>query len=523
MSPVVERSGEGTDGYAWLERWACPFEGPFSVFMKFCDANCMSALDADRACFSYERKHRGPGVPRSFLDMRWPNFNKRSHVRGMQMQSMSLQANLPNIWSFLASDRAIRYCPSCVRYGYQSMLAQVDGLVRCPIHEDEHLVACQHCGRSTGPYVLTPGRRSNTWVCDGCQMPFGGQDRMQSICRWQTPPGVEALAPIYEWLRAVDALNPKWGDLPFWSVWGPVTDLDTARARRVAAFEVFASMLEPPASVRAQVGRTLDVRYWTVSSSVLTSTEELGTERTRAWEAKLYTTVLAELIRSGRPLAHSDVCQRARTCLVPVCKTANVHAHALTIWRCQFERFPDAEGSLPTDGTLPVLRPSDQVWPTTQTGLAFWPDYRAHHFLWPEFLVRSWMECFWIAQEWRKTSTALGVEFGATALPRWLPAIDRWISRFDQWPKSRQGPVTSLTINAPQSGQATLIIASPQRTSQFAEEGLMRSVLAAQARTVTSAADVSSLESRWTDATARCRSFGLRIGVIESTTPASEL
>ncbi len=189
----------------WGRDWTGPFEGAFTLLQKLAWANAMSADEICREVYSVPPKsgERSAGYRyRSLTYMDWQPPAVLHHF------PEGFMSNVAPKWSHvLATDRCLRFCPSCLVHGYQTYLFQLLGLAQCPIHRRPLANCCCSCGAQTPPYAIEPAAFDTPFVCGSCGMPIAGRFKVEDLFRNQElyDAARQALSPIYVWLRRLEA------------------------------------------------------------------------------------------------------------------------------------------------------------------------------------------------------------------------------------------------------------------------------------------------------------------------------
>jgi len=158
----------------WGKDWTGPLEGAFTLAQKYAWANAASVRDM-RCLF---------GMPLSTFDRLTSSNTLLVDVTAKQ--SPDLHSSFLSYWAgdwtrLLACDERFRYCPECIKYGYQSCICQIAALVRCPIHRCELLSTCSACGAPTCAYGVTSCAFDEPMRCHRCGSPWAGTSQ---ITRW---------------------------------------------------------------------------------------------------------------------------------------------------------------------------------------------------------------------------------------------------------------------------------------------------------------------------------------------------
>jgi hypothetical protein len=264
-----------TDGVVWRPEWVCDDEGPYTRLAKVTLANAEGLAFACQHIMGKRHpavERHGHFYSRTLLTSGWMNTGaNRAHALASDLPGATLDRRLGGWWRSLASDDALRYCPSCLSVGFQSALNQIAALRCCPTHGDLLLDRCQRCSQPTPPYALsrafdTPG------VCDRCHVAFADcWNSVGATGKWregaQCAAGYQMLARLLAPIRETEL---RW---PTVSAWTPGCCSGTAE-HKLAVFEVLRNLLglKIPSDLLNSVGtrvavQTLDTSPPTVSES----------------------------------------------------------------------------------------------------------------------------------------------------------------------------------------------------------------------------------------------------------------
>ena len=161
-------------GY-WFDRhWIDPYESLVSILWKFARANSIPGyLLARKVCGSGIDPYEGILPLRETVQWRWLHREHRVPRRALQE---SMVGELRR--SALAPD--LRFCRRCLSRGYQATIFQLAKVTRCPIHDEQLLDACLHCGFRI-PLRLNTLVLDSPYVCPACRGRLAG--RIPTISR----------------------------------------------------------------------------------------------------------------------------------------------------------------------------------------------------------------------------------------------------------------------------------------------------------------------------------------------------
>lgn len=101
---------------------------------------------------------------------------------------------------------ALRVCPICIATGYHSVVHQLEGLLRCPIHGNPLVTGCSRCGDPLGPYTVL---RQDGFHCDHCGASLLRGGNLAIPAKQVIADEGRAIAPLVEWVRrALPQIRP---------------------------------------------------------------------------------------------------------------------------------------------------------------------------------------------------------------------------------------------------------------------------------------------------------------------------
>jgi len=236
-------------GIAWLREWQLPYEGAYTLLLKFAVANGIGAGELCGAVFG-QKLNQAPTYgqlhARSLLDSHWidqTGENGIAAIRRLTIES-TLSARAGRWTSLIATDKSLRYCPDCLRHGYQSFLYQIEAIARCPIHGVPILANCTACGLSTPPYALAEAGFGIPFHCPSCLTPYAEQSE---ISQWGNhrlyADAARLLSPLVKWVQSLNASTLNWRDWHTWHL--PVSSLTAHETKRRATLQVLTSAIPP--------------------------------------------------------------------------------------------------------------------------------------------------------------------------------------------------------------------------------------------------------------------------------------
>lgn len=371
-------------GVAWLKEWEMPFEGGYSLLLKFAWANGAVAADLCNAIF--ERKLVGSNPAgrhsRSLMDTAWVDFRLHGieYLRDKVVDG-SLVSRAGKWCNHIASDQELRYCPACLRSGYQSALFQIDAMRECPVHGEPLQSVCTQCGAKTPRYALTDAGFSTPFFCETCSSPLAGSFDPQGWSDRSFQEAVQtALNPIARWLGNVSASSLGWKN---WDEWHfPLRWHCSEAERRVATLQTLLRALPPDSRLKGFGDPRIGPRLFP-GSIISNNGADAADPGTRRGPSKKDRMAIYKAIR--RHVVHKlSGCKSTRAAIRPLPEiidrmqmdgaihlslSACPRAQALALWRIHFEEVERDPYSL-------VFRPEALHWPSdTTVDASGWAGY----------------------------------------------------------------------------------------------------------------------------------------------------
>jgi hypothetical protein len=232
---------QGGANIAWNPSWIGPHEGGLTLAMKFAWANALDGRAASRAISgksllqNYSPKLHG----RSFLIPDWAHvaIMGRQPTIGALIAKRNLGRYAGRLAQLIGADHTFRYCSVCIKFGYQSLLFQLDAMKLCPMHRTPLLTVCTHCSAITPRFALTAEGLDVPFCCPACGQPYGDRfDPTLWSCRSLHEEVTHACKPILRFLWQAKQSNVEWFR---WDDWlGPWLGLADQRRKRIATFDV---------------------------------------------------------------------------------------------------------------------------------------------------------------------------------------------------------------------------------------------------------------------------------------------
>lgn len=432
-----------TDGLVCCDSWFAPGEGPFTVLAKLAIAN---VLNANRICrvFGVRSTPTRDASPhgRSLLHLEWLARSRSAPLLAAKLWSRSLLSQSQRWGQAVASDRALRYCPTCLSMGYQSSLCQIEGLVRCPQHNDLLLDHCKKCNAPTPPYAVTAEAFDEPLVCIHCGNAYASIWASARGDMFQKQVDDEsAYCRLGEWFGRVETLNIQWPDRVAWLA-DPRAPAQAAKAnKRIQMLGTLTSIVtwsEPAALRRSEVW----VGRWPLSSGAPQTHARSGAARDEITRARvaIYKSIRRHnATRIGMKVQSHIKGDRERLIeinegmVMPCNEHVNPVAHGFLAWRLRFESNVGEEGRARGLSLFSVL--------------LFWPvDWSASDIAWGHFVYRCLLLDIKTARELNKSLK--GLDYNRPSdFAAWLEVVGLWYHRFGS--QTRPWPDSLSTLRLP--------------------------------------------------------------------------
>lgn len=241
-------------GLTWTPDWASPGEGAYTLLAKMSIANPLplKTLQGILMGTRSETGENAHGHQRTLLSNGWM-IAARADERCDWSHALT-QATLDSVlddWTHrLASDQALRYCPSCLAQGFHSPLCQIDGLRVCPVHGDALRNTCCHCEAPMPRFAW--GRTFNdvgcAMHCKRCRQPFAHAWALASHLKWRAMPGAELYGALA--LKLAASREVQWLNSVAWDA--ALDGIDRSK-RRCYEYALLQGALEPAQSAGTRV------------------------------------------------------------------------------------------------------------------------------------------------------------------------------------------------------------------------------------------------------------------------------
>lgn len=435
-SETVSTRGE----LVWCPQWNLVGEGPYTIVAKLLNANNLKT----RYLKDTIRWRNGTGA--SLLDLRLNGSETNPATQyGKILHQASLAARIPRLYKELANDRELRYCATCMSTGFQAAIAQIPGVVCCPIHGEIHRNTCIRCGHKTPPYFL----EESTWIpgfsCRACGAPFGGKVLIdRQLDAWKSPGDLNRLDSIHRLLKRIDdSTEFHWINVSEWSL-ARISSGDADNHKRRIVFDVLRSQL-PDESIP--------------ESSLEEKPRIFGPYRVdpdmafqQLTQAE-YEDVLGRLLTPPELKKHRNYfLTPSFGVAVPTDPIVPPELHAHLIWRAQFERVSSTYSQFYSRwefcrNAIPGLFTG--VSPPVELSLSSIAIMEG-------VLGASWLAALEIAKEWNQTLVGFCKQNSIQPNLQWLTAVDQWANRLGCWRNRSYFPVGVIRVADTATGEHQL-------------------------------------------------------------------
>ncbi len=423
-----------SDGLVVSDSWFSPGEGPFTVLAKLAIAN---VLDAKRICrvFGVQPSQRPDANPhgRSLLHLEWLARSRSAPQLALGLLKRGLLSQSERWGRAVASDRVLRYCPTCLAMGYQSAICQVEGLVRCPQHNDWLLDHCRTCNAPTPRYALTAEAFDEPLICGHCRTAYapiwdpagGGQF-------WMRMGDQSDYLRIGRWFARAEVLDVQWPDQIGWLA-DPLAPAQAVEANKRVHMLGILTTVAPLSERTASWRSDLWTGSWPLSSSSPQPYCASGATRDELTQARvaIYKSIrrhharrVGVKIEAYIAGGSQQMVQTNHGMVMPCNEYVDPALHGFLAWRLRFESSASGQGSSSRLSLFHVL--------------VYWPvDWSASDAAWGHFAYRCLLLDVAAARE--LNSALKGLDYDRPEdFPAWLEVVGRWCHRFGSqrrpWP-----------------------------------------------------------------------------------------
>lgn len=438
------------DGLICCESWFTPGEGPFTVLAKLAIVNVLSA---NRICqvFGVKPSSTQEATPhsRSLLHLEWLTRSRSAPLLSTKLWSRGLLHQSPRWGQTVSSDRAFRYCPTCLAMGYQSSLCQIDGLARCPQHNDLLLEHCVNCNAPTPRYAITTAAFDVPLVCIHCGKAYApiwdsiGGD----LFKRRIPDEGEYLR-LGQWIGRVEALNIQWPDHVGWLA-DPCAPTQASKTnKRVQMLGVLTSLV-PWLRAHEQSSSNVWTGRWPLKSNepqVYGTTQAIRCEITQARLA-IYKSIRRHYARRTGVRIKSQIegdddqwIDINAGLIMPSNGLVDPVAHGFLSWRLRFESTTSQIGGQQASclSLFPVL--------------LFWPiDWSVSDAAWGHFAYRSLLLDIATSRDLCRALKGRDLDYNhQDDFSGWLEIVGMWHHRFGS--QARPWPDGLSCVHVPATG-----------------------------------------------------------------------
>lgn len=436
-------------GLVDCEPWCRPCEGPFTRLAKLAVVNVLGARDLSMMLFGQRLldRHARPFHGRSMLAGAWMEKGGLVHPLASSIRNATLDTMSGRWTPWISSDLHFRYCPECLRLGFQSAIFQIDALIQCPVHKVPLRDTCPNCAKKTPAYALTNKAIALPLHCIHCREPFSDTWRPgQEMSHWVGPEDDQPFEDMGRWLTKIGHAEIDWPDMALWfAESGPEQWRDD---KRRAIFAALASLIPLPESICASAPA---LRVY-IGPCLTASLENRATDihASEAWQkTAIYKSIRRQNSRkTGININRGGIKRLCRyqvdwhtDAIIPEENSVNAAEHGLLLWqvRCEERVREIALSRAPFNrpkGTS--LRKSVLTWPVV---------WRTDAFTWGYFIYLCLLEDRWTAKQWQqdradiKSKNEDSALFSAKAAlmetySKWMPRLS---FKLEAWPMSVTG------------------------------------------------------------------------------------
>lgn len=156
-------------GWTGVTHEPLPLQSSVSLAQRFLDLNCVSWPIARQSAGFSIIKTRGFFARQIGVDFGCLPPDSTWH----RTADRKLVTSLPHVTGLLFS-APFRFCVPCLREGYHSVLHQLTLVDRCPIHNEELVTSCVHCGSLAECVERQLSCHASGYLCNSCEAPLCG-------------------------------------------------------------------------------------------------------------------------------------------------------------------------------------------------------------------------------------------------------------------------------------------------------------------------------------------------------------
>ncbi|MDO9196932.1 hypothetical protein [Rhodoferax sp.] len=193
---------------SWVVKDAAVFESDWMAWHRFLWMNAITSEDLWRALTGHSSPVPLPGTrhfPTQLLELITTNRLTKEFAEHLQNRSLR-NCFGSSTGSAMLGVRYIRFCPSCLRECFHSPVFQLASVKRCPLHECELLVACEHCGNAIGRPAFNPWEFRHPLACPNCHRSFAGEHNADSALSGFAV-GKETFSGLEHWMRRLRSVQ----------------------------------------------------------------------------------------------------------------------------------------------------------------------------------------------------------------------------------------------------------------------------------------------------------------------------
>ena len=430
------------DGLVVPDSWFSPGEGPFTILAKLAIVNVLSAKRICKFLGVRTCQTRSVTHGRSLVHLEWLARCRSAPMLTELLWKRGLLSQTERWGRALGSDRALRYCPTCLAMGYQSSLCQVEALVRCPQHNDVLLDYCATCKAPTPRYAVTAEAFDEPLICAHCRISYAPIWNRAGAEQLRAPIDDErAYIRLGRWFARADALPLQWPDQVGWLADPRAPDLAVKANKRVQTLGIL-NTLEPLFEPSFFIPSELWTENWPLSSSspqklsaVGAAPDELSRARVAIYKSirRHHAKRFGMKIGAGIARDSQQMVMGNHRMVMPCNDQVDPAAHGFLAWRLRFESSAIHHLSSSRLSLFPALL----LWPL---------DWSASDVAWAHFAYRCLMLDISAARELKKALKGLDYDRPEDQAA-WQEVVGLWDHRFGS--RTRPWPDGLSTLRLP--------------------------------------------------------------------------